>query len=120
MLLVFCLIPPVRGLYTEFYLARQARFGGILDHGHEAAVYRNENKTLAFILPVQVILVDRDLRKRYHTSTFGAWAVFTMLQTLSENVTVCNSVAEGSYLAGTRLFHDEIDERMESETAGYL
>jgi hypothetical protein len=30
-------------------MTRQARFGGILDHGHEAAVYRNENKPLAII-----------------------------------------------------------------------
>jgi hypothetical protein len=27
----------------------QARFGGVLDHGHEAAVFRNKNKTLAVL-----------------------------------------------------------------------
>jgi hypothetical protein len=34
----------VRMICAEFCLARQARFSGMLDHGHEAAVCRNEKK----------------------------------------------------------------------------
>jgi dTDP-4-dehydrorhamnose 3,5-epimerase-like enzyme len=78
-------------------MARQARFGGILDHGHEAAVYRNENKTLAIMC--HVTFVVKDLRKRSQASTFGVWAVFTMLQPLSENVTVRNSIAVALFVA---------------------
>ncbi len=72
-------------------MARQARFGGILDHGHEAAVYRHENETLAIIRAVTY--VAEDIPKRYYVSTFRVWAILTRLQCLSENVTVCDSVA---------------------------
>jgi hypothetical protein len=44
-------------------MARQARFGGILDHGHEAAVYCNENETLAILRAVTY--VSEDITKRY-------------------------------------------------------
>ena len=73
--------------------ARQARFGECvcltipsLDHGHEAAVYRNQNKTFALLWPVTFVV--KDLSKRYHATTFGVCAVLTMLQPVSENVTV--------------------------------
>jgi hypothetical protein len=72
-------------------MTRQARFGGMLDHGHEAAVYRNENKTLAIFR--LVTYVAEDLSKRYYCLTFRVWAILTKLHPLSENVTVCNSVA---------------------------
>ena len=73
-------------------MARQARFGGILDHGHEAAVYRDENKPLAILR--FVTFVAEDLAKRYQALTFGIWDVYSMIQPLSENVTPCNSIAE--------------------------
>jgi hypothetical protein len=64
----------------------------LLDHGQEAAVYRNENKTLAILRCVTY--VADDLPKRYYCSTFCVCAILTrLLQPLSENVTVCNSVA---------------------------
>jgi hypothetical protein len=72
-------------------MTRQGRFGGMLDHGHEAAFCRNENKTLPVLQ--HVTHVAEDLPKRCCCSTFRAWAVLTRLQSLSENATVCNSVA---------------------------
>jgi hypothetical protein len=72
-------------------MARQARFGGILDHGHEAAVYRNENKPLAIIR--HLTFVAEYHPKQYQAYNFGVWDVFSMIQPLSGNVTVCNSIA---------------------------
>jgi hypothetical protein len=69
-------------------MARQARFGGILDHGHEAAVYRNENKPLAIIR--QLTFVAEYHPKQYQAYNFGVWDVLSMIQPLSGNVTVCN------------------------------
>jgi hypothetical protein len=43
---------------------RQTRFGRMLDHGHEAVVCRNENKTLAFLRHVK--FVAEHFTKRYH------------------------------------------------------
>jgi hypothetical protein len=65
---------PVRRICTQFYMARQARFGGILDHGHEAAVYyRNENKPLAIIR--QLTFVAEYHPKQYQAYNFGVWHV---------------------------------------------
>jgi hypothetical protein len=36
-------------------MARQARFGGAIDHGHEAAIHRNENKTLTLLWHVTCV-----------------------------------------------------------------
>jgi hypothetical protein len=58
---------------------------------HEAAVCRNENKTLAVFR--LVTRAAEDLSKRHHCQAVHALTVLTGLQPLSENVTVCNGVA---------------------------
>jgi hypothetical protein len=80
-------------------MTRQPRFGGTLDHGHEAAVFRNENKTLAMLR--HLACVAEDISKMCCCSNFRAWAVLTKLQSLSENVTVCNSVAVALFVTKT-------------------
>jgi hypothetical protein len=82
----FCLKAPVRRICTQFYTARQARFGGILDHGHEAAVYRNENKPLAIIR--QLTFVAEYLPKQYQNYNFGVWDVFSITASFWK----CNSL----------------------------
>jgi hypothetical protein len=60
--LVFCVKAQVPGFCAQFDTTDQAPFGGTLDHGHEAAVCRNENKALAaFRLATHAA---EDLRKR--------------------------------------------------------
>jgi hypothetical protein len=80
-------------------MTRQPRFGGTLDHGHEAAVFRNENKTLAMLR--HLACVAEDISKMCCCSNFRAWAVLTKLQSLSEHVTVCNSVAVALFVTKT-------------------
>jgi hypothetical protein len=80
-------------------MTRQPRFGGMLDHGHEAAVFRNENKTLAILR--HLAYVAEDILKICYCSNFRAWAILTKLQPLSENATVCNSVAVALFVTKT-------------------
>jgi hypothetical protein len=70
---------------------RQTRFGRVLDHGHEAAVCRNKNKTLTSLRHANFFA--KHFTKRCHNQMFGAWAVFNMPQHLSENATAVDSIA---------------------------
>jgi hypothetical protein len=72
----------------------------MLDHGHEAAVFRNENKTVAVLR--HTACVAEDVSKTCCSSNFRAWAVLTKLQSLSENATVCNSVAVALFATKTQ------------------
>jgi hypothetical protein len=72
----------------------------MLDHGHEAAVCRDENKTLAFLR--HVTFVAKDLPKMTTLKCLAPF--FSMMQPLSENATVLNSIAVALFMTNRRPF----------------
>jgi hypothetical protein len=52
-------------------MTKQARFGGVLDDGHEAAVYRNKNITLALLWPVTCVVQDIPKDTRIKILAYG-------------------------------------------------